>query len=250
MEEKRNSDIKGVLYVVSTPIGNLEDMTLRALSTLRKVDLIAAEDTRRTRKLLAHYQIKTPVTSYFEYNERNKSEILFSYLRNGKKIALVSDAGTPGISDPGYRLISKAIENHIAIVPVPGVSSVIAALSVSGLATHSFLFKGFIPPKRGKRRKIFDEIKDERVTIIFYESPRRLIGTLEDLLDICGERKIVIAREITKVYEEIVRGRISEVLSLFKDKQIKGEVTIMLEGSQDDNSRRRIKSIPEDNMPL
>jgi len=238
----------GVLYVVSTPIGNLEDITLRALSTLKEVNLIAAEDTRRTRKLLTYYQIRTQVTSYFEHNEQSKSEFLLSLLKKGEKVALVSDAGTPGISDPGYRLISKAIENHITVVPVPGVSSVTAALSVSGLATHSFLFKGFIPPKRGRRKKYFDEIKNEEVTILFYESPRRLMESLEDLLDICGDRRVVVAREMTKVFEEIMRGRISELMSLLKGKTIKGEVTIMLEGSQDDKKRRKNEPFHECNV--
>jgi 16S rRNA (cytidine1402-2'-O)-methyltransferase len=238
MDGKRG-ETSGILYVVSTPIGNLEDITLRALNTLQEVKLIAAEDTRRTRKLLTHYQIKTPLTSYFEHNEQSKSEYLLSLLKEGERIALVSDAGTPGISDPGYRLISKAIANHISVVPVPGVSSVTAALSVSGLPTHNFLFKGFIPPKKGKRRTLFNDIKDENVTVVLYESPRRLMASLEDLLDICGDRRIVIAREMTKVFEEVMRGRVSELIAQLKDKNIKGEITVMLEGSQDDKKIRK-----------
>jgi 16S rRNA (cytidine1402-2'-O)-methyltransferase len=238
MDGKRG-ETSGILYVVSTPIGNLEDITLRALNTLQEVKLIAAEDTRRTRKLLTHYQIKTPLTSYFEHNEQSKSEYLLSLLKEGERIALVSDAGTPGISDPGYRLISKAIANHISVVPVPGVSSVTAALSVSGLPTHNFLFKGFIPPKKGKRRTLFNDIKDENVTVVLYESPRRLMASLEDLLDICGDRRIVIAREMTKVFEEVMRGRVSELIMQLKDKNIKGEITVILEGSQDDKKIRK-----------
>jgi len=246
MDGKRGNT-SGILYVVSTPIGNLEDITLRALNTLQEVKLIAAEDTRRTRKLLTHYQIKTPLTSYFEHNEQSKSEYLLSLLKEGERIALVSDAGTPGISDPGYRLISKAIANHISVVPVPGVSSVTAALSVSGLATHSFLFKGFIPPKKGKRRTLFNEIKDENVTVVLYESPRRLMASLEDLLDICGDRRVVIAREMTKVFEEVMRGRVSELIAQLKDKNIKGEITVMLEGSQDDKKIRKYEQLHDNN---
>jgi 16S rRNA (cytidine1402-2'-O)-methyltransferase len=229
----------GVLYVVSTPIGNLEDITLRALRTLREVNLIAVEDTRRTRKLLTYYEIKTPMTSYFEHNEQTKSGFLLSLLKKGERIALVSDAGTPGISDPGYRLINKAIENHITVIPVPGVSSITAALSVSGLATHSFLFKGFIPPKTAKRRKFLDGLKHEEVTLIFFESPMRFMNTLEDLLDLCGNRKIVIAREMTKIFEEVIRGQVSEVIDQLKNKKIKGEITIMLEGFKDDKKGER-----------
>jgi 16S rRNA (cytidine1402-2'-O)-methyltransferase len=247
MGEKREHT-GGVLYVVSTPIGNLEDITLRALNTLKEVNLIAAEDTRRTRKLLTHYQIKTPVTSYYEYNEQTKSNFLLSLLRRGEKIALVSDAGTPGISDPGYRLINTAIENHVAVIPIPGVSSVTAALSVSGLPTHSFLFKGFIPPKRAKKKKFFDGLKHEEATIIFYESPMRLMDTLEDLLDLCGDRRVVIAREMTKIFEEIIRGKISEVISQLRDRKVKGEITIMLEGYRDDKKRTE-ESLPDDDFP-
>jgi 16S rRNA (cytidine1402-2'-O)-methyltransferase len=239
--DKKEGNTLGILYIVSTPIGNLEDITLRALNTLKEVNLIAAEDTRRTRKLLTYYQIKTPVTSYFEHNEQSKSEFLLSLLRKREKVALVSDAGTPGISDPGYRLINKAIENHITIVPVPGVSSVTAALSVSGLSTHSFLFKGFIPPKKVKRRKLLDGLKHEECTLIFYESPMRLMDTLEDLLDLWGDRKIVIAREMTKMFEEIIRGRVSEVITQLKDKKIKGEITIMLDGYRDDKKEGKEK---------
>lgn len=234
MEEKSRKP-GGILYVVSTPIGNLEDITLRALSTLKSVNLIAAEDTRTTRKLLNHYQIKTPLSSYFEYNERSKSKFLLSLLTRGEKIALVTDAGTPGISDPGYRLINLAIEKNIPVVPIPGVSSITAALSVSGLPTHSFLFRGFVPSKKGKRRKFYEEIKNEKVTTVFYESPRRLFESLKDLAEVCGDRRVVIAREMTKVFEEILRGKISELLDILKSRNIKGEITVMLEGSKEDN---------------
>ena len=231
------SNESGVLYVVSTPIGNLEDITLRALRTLKEADLIAAEDTRRTRKLLTHYEIKTRVTSYFEHNEERKSAFLLDLLKQGGKLALVSDAGTPGISDPGYRLINKAIENQITVVPIPGVSSVTAALSVSGLATHSFLFKGFMSPKTARRRRSLETVRHEAATLIFFESPMRLGYTLDDLFEILGDRKIVIAREMTKVFEEVMRGRISDVMERLKGKKIKGEITIMVEGFSGDEER-------------
>jgi len=220
----------GTLYLVSTPIGNLEDITLRALRILKEVDLIAAEDTRRTKKLLNHYQIKTPVTSYFEHSTFRKTQSLIAQLKTGKKIALVSEAGTPSISDPGYKLTKLAIESQCKVIPVPGVSALIAALSASGLPTHSVLFEGFIPPKSGKRRNFFLSLKDQKKTLIFYESPRRLLVTLKDLLDALGDRHIVIARELTKIFEEMIRGRTSEVIELLENRTIKGEITILVSG--------------------
>ena len=227
-----NTDVttKGVIYIVSTPIGNLEDITLRALKILRDVDLIAAEDTRRTRKLLSRFDIHTPLVSYFEHNELKRLDKLLSHLKRGKDIALVSDAGTPGISDPGYRLILKAIERGIQVMPIPGPSAVIAALSVAGLPTDSFTFVGFLPKKGGKRRKLLDKLRDSGWTSILYESPHRVMETLEDLLATCGDRQIVVTRELTKTFEEVIRGRLSETIDILKGRKIKGEITIVLAG--------------------
>lgn len=230
----------GKLYIVSTPIGNLEDITFRALRLLKEVDLIAAEDTRRTKKLLNHYQIKTPLTSYFEHTSVKKTQSLIAQLKSGKDIALVSEAGTPTISDPGYKLTKLAIENRIKVIPIPGVSALIAALSASGLPTNSFTFEGFIPRKPGKRRNFLLSLRDQKRTLIFYESPRRLLITLKDLLVVLGDRQIVIARELTKIFEEMIRGRTSEVIELLEDKTIKGEITILVSGistSSKDHSR-------------
>jgi 16S rRNA (cytidine1402-2'-O)-methyltransferase len=221
---------KGILYVVSTPIGNMDDITLRALKILRDVDLIAAEDTRRTRKILSRFDIHTPLVSYFEHNELKKLDKLLSHMERGKEIALVSDAGTPGISDPGYRLIQQAIEWRIPVIPIPGPSAVIAALSISGLPTDSFYFAGFLPKKGGKRRKLLDKLEDLDATSILYESPHRLMKTLENLLEVCGDREIVVTRELTKAFEEAIRGRISEVINTLKDRKIRGELTIVLAG--------------------
>jgi 16S rRNA (cytidine1402-2'-O)-methyltransferase len=230
MKQNSSDTTSGTLYLVSTPIGNLEDITLRALRVLKEVDLIASEDTRRTKKLLNHYQIKTPLTSYFEHSSFKKTQSLLSQLEKGKEIALVSEAGTPSISDPGFKLTKRAIENRLKVVPIPGASASITALSASGLPTNSFIFEGFIPRKPGKRRNFFLSLKDQEKTLIFYESPRRLITTLKDLLAVLGDRQIVIARELTKIFEEMIRGRISEVIELLEDKTIKGEITILVSG--------------------
>jgi 16S rRNA (cytidine1402-2'-O)-methyltransferase len=220
----------GTLYVVSTPIGNLEDITLRALRILREVDLIAAEDTRRTGLLLKHFDIQASLTSYFEGNELRKREFILAKLKEGKKVALVSDAGTPGISDPGFRLIQLAIENQLPIIPIPGTSAVITALSISGLPTDAFLFKGFLPHKSKKRRDLLKELENTRETIIFYESPHRISETLRDILEILGDRQTVLTRELTKVYEEIIRGKVSEILSQVGDRTLKGEITLVVSG--------------------
>jgi 16S rRNA (cytidine1402-2'-O)-methyltransferase len=227
-----NTDVttKGVIYIVSTPIGNLEDITLRALKILRDVDLIAAEDTRRTRKLLSRFDIHTPLVSYFEHNELKRLDKLLTHLKRGKDIALVSDAGTPGISDPGYRLIQEAIEREIPVIPIPGPSAAIAALSIAGLPTDSFAFVGFLPKKGGKRRKLLDKLADSMWTSILYESPHRLMETLEDLLVACGDRQIVVTRELTKAFEEVIRGTITEVIDILKGRRIKGEITLVLAG--------------------
>lgn len=221
---------EGILYICGTPIGNLEDITLRVLKILKEVKLIAAEDTRHTKKLLNHYQINTKVTSYYEYNKIKKATYLVEMLKNSQDIALVSDAGMPGISDPGYVLVNLALENNIKIIPIPGVSALITALVVSGLPTDKFVFEGFIPRKIKERKRYFKSIENEERTIIFYEAPHRLKRTLKDMLEIWGDRKIVIARELTKMYEEIIRGKLSRVLSEINAKDIKGEITLVVQG--------------------
>jgi len=229
---KRQSPSKGILYVVATPLGNLEDMTLRGIRILKEVDLIAAEDTRTTRKLLNHYGIQTPQTSYFEHNELKKAQTLLPRLQRGQKIALVSEAGTPNISDPGFRLIRLAIDHHIPVVPIPGSSAALAALSVSGLASDSFLFLGFLPSKPTKRRKAIEKWKDLDRTLILYESPHRLVAALTDLLEILGDREIALARELTKAFEEVLRGKISRVLEGLGEIRIRGEITLVVAGKK------------------
>jgi 16S rRNA (cytidine1402-2'-O)-methyltransferase len=225
-----SKSIKGTLYIVSTPIGNLEDITLRALRILKEVDLIAAEDTRHTGLLLNHFGIRKPLTSYFEGNELKKKEFILSRLEQGDRIALVSDAGTPGISDPGFRLIQTAIEKQIPVVPIPGPSAVITALSVSGLPTDSFFFKGFLPHKTKKRRDLLKQLEDVKETLIFYESPHRLNQTISDILETLGDREIVLTRELTKTFEEILRGKASEIQNWIKEKKLKGEITLVISG--------------------
>ena len=224
-----NKDI-GILYICGTPIGNLEDITLRVLKILKEVNLIAAEDTRHTLKLLNHYQINTKITSYHEYNKYKKAPYLVEILKNSQDIALVSDAGMPGISDPGYVLINLALKNNIKIIPVPGVSALITALVVSGLPTDKFVFEGFLPRKIKERKRYFKSIENEERTIIFYEAPHRLKRALKDMLEILGDRKVVLARELTKMYEEIIRGKLSQVLSKIDSKEIKGEITLIVQG--------------------
>jgi len=230
MESSSSNSTKGILYIVSTPIGNREDITLRALRILKEVDLIAAEDTRHTNLLLRHFGIQTPLTSYFEGNELKKKEFILSKLKQGDQIALVSDAGTPGISDPGFRLIQTAIENHISIVPIPGVSAVIAALSVSGLPTDSFLFKGFLPHKSKKRRDLLKQLEEVKATLIFYESPHRLTESLRDILDVLSDREMVLTRELTKIYEEVLRGKVNEIINQIGERKLKGEMTLVISG--------------------
>jgi 16S rRNA (cytidine1402-2'-O)-methyltransferase len=223
---------KGVLYIVATPIGNLEDITLRAIRILKEVGIIAAEDTRRTRKLLGAYQISTPMTSLYDRIEDRKSSVLISKMIEGMDVAMVSDAGTPGISDPGYVLVSKAIAEGIEIIPVPGASAVVTALSVSGLPTDSFAFYGFLPSRSGKRRQFLSAIMDEAKTLVCYESPKRLIESLRDIGEVLGNRNVVVLREMTKVFEEIMRGTVQEVINQLQGRAVKGEVTLVIRGRE------------------
>lgn len=224
----------GVLYIVATPIGNLEDITLRALRVLKEVDLIAAEDTRHTRILLSHYDIRTPLTSYHEHNERTKAQPLVERLLGGENIALVSDAGTPAISDPGYRLVVDAIHAGIRVIPLPGAAALAAALSAGGLPTDRFAFEGFLPAKKQERRARLQELKNDARTLVFYEAPHRLKESLQDMQQIFGERQIVVGRELSKVHEEFLRGTVSEVKARLADREVKGEITIVVHGCTDE----------------
>ena len=244
---------KGTLYIVSTPIGNLEDITLRALRILREVQLIAAEDTRRTKKLLNAYQIRTQLTSLYDHNELEKSNFLISRISDGMNVAYVSDAGTPGISDPGYILVNRAIKNHIKVVPVPGISAVIAALSVSGLPMDHFVFNGFLPSRANKRRQYLELLKDESRTMVFYESPNRLVSTLRDIEKIMGNREVVVSRELTKVFEEILRGDVRKIMDSLQERVVKGEITLVVAGKEktprqfsDEEIRSRVEKLRED----
>lgn len=226
---------KGKLYICPTPIGNLEDITLRTLRILEEVDLIAAEDTRHTIKLLNHYNIKTPLTSYHEHNLKTKGIELVGKISQGKNIAQVSDAGMPGISDPGEDLINLAIEKDIEIVVLPGATASIPALVVSGLPTDKFVFEGFLSSKRNQRIKELESIKEKKETIILYESPYRLIDTLNDIIDILGNRNIAIIRELTKLHEEIFRGNIKDSIDKFSQDKIRGEFVLILDGNREED---------------
>lgn len=221
------------LYLVATPIGNLDDISIRALRVLKEVDLIAAEDTRHTRKLLSHYNIHTPLTSYFEHNKRVKGEYIVSQLKQGKSVALVSDAGMPGISDPGEDLVREVIAQGLKVCPIPGPSASIAALVVSGLPTDRFIFEGFLPREKKDKRQRMNCLKAEQRTIILYESPYRLIDTLMEFLQVLGDRKAAVSREITKKYEETIRGTLSEMISYFQDNPPKGEITLVIAGREE-----------------
>jgi 16S rRNA (cytidine1402-2'-O)-methyltransferase len=221
----------GTLYIVATPIGNLEDITLRALRVLREVELIATEDTRRTRTLLDHYQIDKPLTSLYDHNESQKAPALVRRLREGAAIALVSDAGTPLISDPGYRLVQLAIGHGITVVPIPGAAAAITALVAAGLPTDRFVFEGFLPKKPGKRRRRLEELRDEPRTMVLYESPRRVSALLNEMHMLWGERRVVVARELTKKFETLLRGQITEVLAQLEGHALLGEVTLVVEGA-------------------
>ena len=219
----------GCLYVVATPIGNLEDITLRALRILKEVDVIACEDTRQTLKLLSHFDIQKRLVSYHEHNEITEAPELVIELEQGAKIALVSDAGTPAISDPGHRLVSLALRHGIRVVPIPGASAALAALAGSGLGTDAFHFRGFLPPRAAARRKILEFLKDADCTLIFYEAPHRILEALEDIEAVLGPRPVVVARELTKIHEEFLRGTASAIrLQLAARPSVKGEITLLI----------------------
>jgi len=219
----------GTLYLVATPIGNLEDITLRALRVLREADLIACEDTRQTGKLLGHFGIDKPTVSYHEHNEAARTAELIAKLEGDATVALVSDAGTPLVSDPGYRLVHAAISAGIPVVPIPGASAVLGALAAAGLPTEAFRFCGFLPPKQGQRKKSLEALRGEDCTLIFYEAPHRILDTLADLAAVYGERPVVVARELTKLHEEFLRGTADEVRTqLAARPSVKGEITLLI----------------------
>jgi len=225
---------KGGLYVVATPIGNREDITVRALNTLREVDLIAAEDTRKAGNFLLHHKIRNRLISYHEYNENKRTPQIISKLLDGSSIALVSNAGTPSVSDPGYRLIAAAIENEIKVIPIPGVSAATTAMSVSGLPTDAFVFIGFPPKKKGKRLGFLTELAAGPRPLIFYESPKRILTLLEEIISCMGDRPAVLAREMTKRHEEFIRGSLSKILLTMKKRaKVKGECTLMVAGRKE-----------------
>jgi 16S rRNA (cytidine1402-2'-O)-methyltransferase len=230
MERNPQPPVPGVLYLVATPIGNLEDITLRAVRVLKEVDVIACEDTRQTQKLLQHYKVSTRTVSYHEHNEMTRSAELVVELEQGARVALVSDAGMPGISDPGFRLVTLAVRHHVPVVPIPGASAFLAALVASGLPTDSFRFSGFLPAKRGQRRALLESIASSPRTQVFYEAPHRVLEALEDIVEVLGaERAVVIAREVTKIHEEFLRGRALDVLGTLKSRDgVKGEITLLI----------------------
>jgi len=223
------------LYLVSTPIGNLEDITLRALRVLKEVDLIACEDTRHTRRLLAHFGISKPTISYHEHNEPKRAAELAERLERGESIALVTDAGTPGISDPAYRIVLAAIERGVTVTPVPGATAIIAGLVASGLPTDAFLFAGFLPHKKHARRALLEKLKPERATLVFYEAPHRIRESLLDVREILGDRRAAVARELTKLHEQFIRGAVSEIMAHFEANEARGEMTLVIAGSREDN---------------
>ena len=233
MDERAPDMNGGALYVVATPIGNLEDITLRAIDTLSRADVIAAEDTRHTRRLLARHQIKGRLISFHEHNEARRTPELVDRMRHGESIALVSDAGTPGVSDPGYRLVQAAVSSKIPVVPLPGASAAIAALCASGLPTDNFTFVGFPARKKNKRMEQISALAHLPHTLIFYQSPRRIVAFLEELRDSLGERRAVLAREVTKLHEEFVRGNLSDIAAQLNSRdEVKGECTLLVAGAE------------------
>ena len=229
MNEQENDLPKGTLYLVSTPIGNLKDITIRALEVLSKVNLIAAEDTRHTKILLQHYNISTQMTSYYDFNKEKKIPILLNRLKGGDRVAVVSDAGTPGISDPAFRLVRECIQSKVPIETIPGATAFVPALILSGLPTARFTFEGFLPSKKGRKKRI-DSLKEEPRTLIFYESPHRLLRTFEDLEPYFGNRRTALVREITKKYEEVHRGTLQELRLKLSQIKLKGEFVLIIEG--------------------
>ena len=225
----------GIVYIVSTPIGNLSDITFRAVEILKSVPLIAAEDTRKTKILLNHYDISTPLISYYEHNHFSRINKIVDHLQDGKDIAVVTDAGTPGVSDPAYKLIREAIVVGAKIESIPGASAALAALISSGLPTDRFIFEGFLPPKKGRKKRLL-VLKQEKATIIFFENPKRIKRTLTDILESIGNRPAVVCRELTKIYEEIIRGTVEELLAYFSKHDVKGECVILI-GKDDENVR-------------
>ena len=234
--------MKGKLYLVATPIGNLEDITLRALRVLNDVDLIAAEDTRHTLGLLNHFEIKKPLISYYKEIEKTKSDVLINELNKGKNIALVSDAGTPGISDPGEEIVKKAIEEEIEIIPIPGACAFVNAIIASGFSTKEFCFIGFLPVNKKEKKDKLESIKNDTRTLIFYEAPHKMKNTLEAFFEILGDRKIVLARELTKIHEEFIRSTIKDVI---EKEEYKGEFVILVEGAKESKKEIEIKSLNE-----
>lgn len=229
MTDEQGETKTGTLYIVATPIGNLEDMTYRAVRILSDVDLVAAEDTRHSRKLFTHFDIRTPLVSYHDHNERQRQEMLVETLRSGKNVALISDAGTPCIADPGYRLIASCYEAMLRVVPVPGPSATITALSAAGVSTDRFAFEGYLPQKTKARKDLFRQLNGEQRTLVFYEAPHRLSATLTDMAEIFGpERPIVVARELTKLHEEFLRGSVAAAVARFEREPARGELVLIL----------------------
>ena len=228
-------ETKGIVYVVSTPIGNLSDITFRAIETLKSVPLIAAEDTRKTKILLNHYKITTPLISYYEHNHFSRIDRIIAHLEDGKDIAVVTDAGTPGVSDPAYKLIRDAIAIGVKIESIPGASATLASLISSGLPTDRFIFEGFLPPKKGRKKRLL-VLQEETATIIFFENPKRIKRTLTDILESIGNRPAVVCRELTKLYEETIRGTVEDLLAYFSKHDVKGECVILI-GKDDENVR-------------
>lgn len=224
----------GTLYLVATPIGNLQDMSLRAIEVLRQVDVIACEDTRHSRKLLNHFSISNKLVSYHEHNEAERSGELISMIEAGKSVAVISDAGTPGISDPGFLLVQRARDAGAAVVPIPGAVAFVCAAIASGLPTDSIYFGGFLPSKQGERRRRLAEVADIPATLVFYEAPHRLLRSLADCLEVLGDRKAAVARELTKLHEEIASGTLSEILAQFAGKTVKGEIVLVIDRRNED----------------
>ncbi|HTC63991.1 MAG TPA: 16S rRNA (cytidine(1402)-2'-O)-methyltransferase [Candidatus Saccharimonadales bacterium] len=233
MTDAQDNSQTGCLYLVATPIGNLEDITLRAIRVLKEADLIACEDTRQTQKLLQHYSIHKEMVSYHSHNELTRAPELVIQLEQGAQVALVSDAGTPVVSDPGHRLVVLSLRHHIPVVPIPGPSAFVAALAASGLPSDEFLFVGFLPPRSGARRKKLDALKEEPRALVLYEAPHRLAETLEDAADILGTRHAVVAREVTKIHEEFLRGTLAELRDAAKERAPRGEITLMIGPPED-----------------